>query len=154
MLKRHNQAIQTEIGELRANTIRANDLYVVGHDIKSGTWHTIGDGSLNGGSNCAYAVYSSPNKPSITTFSRPLDGQPVWRLCLPVSTALHVDTRAVVTGPTCPLIHENPGHSAGEMAGGSSHVDNRITVTVGSNGRGTGTTGSHHQERDGDDRDR
>jgi hypothetical protein len=67
-LQRQNQAIQTEIGELRANTIRANGLYVVGHDIKSGTWHTVGDGSLSGSGNCAYAVYSSPSKPSIPTF--------------------------------------------------------------------------------------
>jgi hypothetical protein len=66
-LQRQNQAIQTEIGELRANTIRADGLYVVGHDIKSGTWHTVGDGSLSGG-NCAFSVYSSPSKFSIPTF--------------------------------------------------------------------------------------
>lgn len=66
-LNRQNQVVAAEIGELRANTIRADGMYLVGHDIKSGTWHTVGDGGLSGG-NCAYAVYSSANKPSIPTF--------------------------------------------------------------------------------------
>jgi hypothetical protein len=65
-LKRQDQAIATEIGELRANTIRADGMYVVGHDIKPGTWHTVGDNSLSGGS-CTYVVYSSADKPSIPT---------------------------------------------------------------------------------------
>jgi hypothetical protein len=33
-------------------------MYLVGHDIKPGTWHTVGDGSASGG-NCAYAVIGS-----------------------------------------------------------------------------------------------
>jgi hypothetical protein len=65
-LKRQNQVIAAEIGELRANTIRADGMYVVGHDIRSGTWHTVGDSSLSGGS-CTYVVYTSANKPSIPT---------------------------------------------------------------------------------------
>jgi hypothetical protein len=40
---------------------------VVGHDIKSGTWHTVGDGG-DGGSQCAYVVFSSAGKPSIPNF--------------------------------------------------------------------------------------
>jgi len=47
-LNRKSQTIATEIGELKANTIRADGLYVVGHDIKSGAWHTAGDGHVSG----------------------------------------------------------------------------------------------------------
>lgn len=47
-LNRKSQTIAAEIGELKANTIRAYGMYVVGHDIKSGTWHTVGDGHLSG----------------------------------------------------------------------------------------------------------
>ena len=60
-LNRKSQTIAAEIGELKANTIRADGMYVVGHDIKSGTWHTVGDGHLSGGL-CRYAVVSSASK--------------------------------------------------------------------------------------------
>jgi len=59
-LQRQSQAIAAEKGELRANTIRADGMYMVGHDVKPGTWHTIGDGSASGG-HCAYAVIGSAN---------------------------------------------------------------------------------------------
>ena len=61
-LNRQSQAIAAEIGELRANTIRADGMYLVGHDIKPGTWHTAGNGSASGGQ-CAYAVIGSANAP-------------------------------------------------------------------------------------------
>lgn len=61
-LKRQSQAIAAETGEVRANTIRADGMYVVGHDIKPGTWHTAGNGSASG-SQCAYAVIGSANAP-------------------------------------------------------------------------------------------
>jgi cell division protein FtsB len=64
-LNGQRQAIAAEIGELRANTIRAAGLYVVSHDIKSGTWHTAGDGSVSG-DHCAYNVYSGANRPGDT----------------------------------------------------------------------------------------
>jgi cell division protein FtsB len=64
-LSGQRQVIAAEIGELQANTIRATGLYVVGHDIKSGTWHTAGDGSVSGG-HCAFEVFSSPSTPSPT----------------------------------------------------------------------------------------
>ena len=64
-LNGQRQAIAAEIGELQANTIRAAGLYVVGHDIKSGTWHTAGDGKVEGGL-CAYALNSSAKKPGYT----------------------------------------------------------------------------------------
>jgi cell division protein FtsB len=60
-LNRKSQTIAAEIGELRANTIRADGMYVVGHDIESGTWHTVGDGHVSG-TLCHFAVYSNPNK--------------------------------------------------------------------------------------------
>jgi type II secretory pathway pseudopilin PulG len=67
MLNEKSQAIAAEIGELQANTIRAAGLYVVGHDIKSGTWHTAGDGSVSGG-RCGYEVFSSANRPGNAIF--------------------------------------------------------------------------------------
>jgi len=57
-LNRKSQTIAAEIGELKANTIRADGMYVVGHDIKSGTWHTAGDGHLSGGL-CRFTVIDS-----------------------------------------------------------------------------------------------
>ncbi len=60
-LSGRSQVIAAEIGELQANTIRADGMYVVGHDIKSGTWHTVGDGHVSGGL-CHFAVISSANK--------------------------------------------------------------------------------------------
>jgi cell division protein FtsB len=60
-LNRKSQTIAAEIGELKANTIRAEGMYLVGHDIKPGTWHTPGNGHLSGGL-CRYVVHSSANK--------------------------------------------------------------------------------------------
>jgi cell division protein FtsB len=57
-LNQKSQTIAAEVGELKANTIRANGIYLVGHDIKSGTWHTVGDGHLSGGL-CRYVVHGS-----------------------------------------------------------------------------------------------
>lgn len=60
-LNRKSQTIAAEVGELKANTIRADGIYVVGHDIKSGTWHTVGDGHLSGGL-CRFTVIDSANE--------------------------------------------------------------------------------------------
>jgi len=62
-LNRQRQVIAAELGELQANTIRAAGMYVVGHDIKSGTWHTAG-----GGGRCGYEVSSSAKKPGNAIF--------------------------------------------------------------------------------------
>jgi len=67
-LKRQSQAIAAVIGELRANTIRASGTYVVGHDIKRGTWHTAGDSSASGG-HCSYATFGSTNMSDIVSHS-------------------------------------------------------------------------------------
>ena len=60
-LNQKSQTIAAQIGELKANTIRAQGIYLVGHDIKSGTWHTVGDGHVSGNL-CRYVVHSSPSK--------------------------------------------------------------------------------------------
>jgi cell division protein FtsB len=60
-LNRKSQTIAAQIGELKANTIRADGIYLVGHDIKSGTWHTVGDGLVSGNL-CRYVVHSSASK--------------------------------------------------------------------------------------------
>ena len=60
-LNRKSQVIAAETGELRANTIRADGLYLVGHDIQRGTWHTVGSGHVSGG-HCRYVVHSSASK--------------------------------------------------------------------------------------------
>jgi cell division protein FtsB len=61
-LNQKSQIIAAQIGELKANTIRTNGMYLVGHDIKSGTWHTVGDGHLSGNL-CRYVVLASANRP-------------------------------------------------------------------------------------------
>lgn len=60
-LNQKSQTVAAEIGELKANTIRADGMYVVGHDIQSGTWHSVGDGHLSGGL-CRFTVISSASK--------------------------------------------------------------------------------------------
>jgi len=60
-LNRQRLVIAAELGELQANTIRADGLYVVGHDIKSGTWHTVGDGHLSGNL-CRFTMTGSANR--------------------------------------------------------------------------------------------
>ena len=67
-LKVQRQAVAAEIGELQANTIRASGVYVVGHDIKRGTWHTVGDGSVSGG-HCAYATFGGTDMSDILAHS-------------------------------------------------------------------------------------
>ncbi len=73
-LNRESQTIAAEIGELKANTIRADGMYVVGHDIKPGTWHTVGDGHLSGYL-CRFTVIGSANRsnnpPGPTYFDGP-----------------------------------------------------------------------------------
>jgi len=73
-LNRKSQIIAAQIGELKANTIRADGMYVAGHDIKSGTWHTAGNGHLSGGL-CRYTVLRNAsmanNPPGPTYFDGP-----------------------------------------------------------------------------------
>jgi hypothetical protein len=83
-LNRKSQTIAAEIGELKANAIRADGMYVVGHDIKSGTWHTVGDGRVSGGL-CHFAVVANKsNSPGPTYFDGP------WTVNLSGTYALEI----------------------------------------------------------------
>ena len=62
-LNQQSQTVAAELGELKANTIRADGMYVVGHDIKSGTWHTVGDGHLSGGL-CRFVLIGNAKRPN------------------------------------------------------------------------------------------
>ncbi len=54
------QTVKTEEGQLQASEISASGVYVVGQDIKSGTWHTNGDGGMTD-NECYYATLNSNN---------------------------------------------------------------------------------------------
>jgi cell division protein FtsB len=71
-LNQKSQTIAAEIGELKANTIRADGMYVVGHDIESGTWHTVGNGHLSGNL-CRFTVINTrtSGNPGPTNFDGP-----------------------------------------------------------------------------------
>jgi hypothetical protein len=58
------RAIAATEGELQANTISSDGVYVVGQDIKSGTWHTNGDGGS--GDQCYYATLNSTDTSDIS----------------------------------------------------------------------------------------
>jgi type II secretory pathway pseudopilin PulG len=92
-LNQKSQTIAAETGELKANTIRTNGMYVVGHDIKSGTWHTVGDGHLSGNL-CRYVVLASANSPGPGIY---FDG--------PETLNLSGDYALVISGP-CTWIRE------------------------------------------------
>jgi hypothetical protein len=94
-LNQKSQTIAAEIGELEANTIRADGIYVVGHDIKSGIWHTVGDGHVSGGL-CRFAVVTSASKVNNTG---PMYFDGPWTVNLSSAYAL------VIYGP-CTWIRE------------------------------------------------
>lgn len=50
--------LKQELGEVQANTISSDGTFVVGQDIKSGTWHTNGSGNA-GANDCYYATLNS-----------------------------------------------------------------------------------------------
>jgi len=51
--------VNAELGRIAHNTISADGVYVVGHDIASGTWHT------SGGSQCYFATLGSTDTSNI-----------------------------------------------------------------------------------------
>lgn len=66
--QRHRRAeCSEELGQLQASQISASGVYVVGQDIKSGTWHTPGDGGNNGGmaDACYFATLNSTDTTDI-----------------------------------------------------------------------------------------
>jgi cell division protein FtsB len=80
-----SQVIAAEIGELKANTIRADGMYVVGHDIESGTWHTVGDGHVSGGL-CRFVQVDSASRP----ISPPVYFDGPWTVNLSRTYALEI----------------------------------------------------------------
>ena len=58
------RALKTLEGDIEASAISADGVYVVGKDIKAGTWHTTGDGG-QGGNECYYATLNSTNTSDI-----------------------------------------------------------------------------------------
>ena len=87
-LNQKSRTIAAEIGELKANTIRADGLYVVGHDINSGTWHTAGGGHLSGGS-CNFSVIDSASKSNTRPGSTYFDGP--WTVHLSGAYGFYID---------------------------------------------------------------
>lgn len=59
--------LKQELGQVQANSISADGVYVVGQDIKSGTWHTNGDNGV-GGSACYFATLND-NSGSINSIA-------------------------------------------------------------------------------------
>jgi hypothetical protein len=52
------QTLNQELGQVQANTISSDGTFVVGQDIKSGTYHTNGSGNA-GANDCYYATLNS-----------------------------------------------------------------------------------------------
>ena len=52
------QTLKQELGEVQANTISSDGTFVVGQDIKPGTYHTNGSGNA-GANDCYYATLNS-----------------------------------------------------------------------------------------------
>jgi hypothetical protein len=66
-LSQQQQSVKTELGQLQASQISNSGVYVVGQDIKSGTWHTPGDGGNNDGmpNACYFATLNSTDTTDI-----------------------------------------------------------------------------------------
>ena len=63
-LKQQQKTVAAEMGQLQANQISGDGVYVVGKDIKSGTWHTNGSGNT-GQNDCYFAALNSTDTNNI-----------------------------------------------------------------------------------------
>jgi hypothetical protein len=63
-LKQQQKTVAAEMGQLQANQITGDGVYVVGKDIKSGTWHTNGSGNT-GQNDCYFATLNSTDTTNI-----------------------------------------------------------------------------------------
>jgi hypothetical protein len=52
--------LKQELGQVQASSISGDGVYVVGQDIKAGTWHTNGSGNT-GANDCYFATLNSTN---------------------------------------------------------------------------------------------
>ena len=57
--------LKQELGQVQANSISGDGVYVVGQDIKSGTWHTNGSGNT-GANDCYFATLNSTDTSNIS----------------------------------------------------------------------------------------
>lgn len=64
-VRQDQRAVNAMEGRLEASAISEDGVYVVGQDIKSGTWHTPGDGGQNDDA-CYYATLNSTNTSDIS----------------------------------------------------------------------------------------
>jgi seryl-tRNA synthetase len=72
-LNSQEQQVKTELGQLQASSISGAGVYVVGHDIKSGVWHTNGDGGMTD-NECYYATLSGSDTITDITDNNNFDG--------------------------------------------------------------------------------
>ncbi len=56
--------LKQELGQVQASSISGDGVYVVGHDIKAGTWHTNGSGNT-GANDCYFATLNSTDTSNI-----------------------------------------------------------------------------------------
>lgn len=63
-LRSRQKTLNQEIGNVQANQISASGVYVVGTNIKTGTWYTPGDNGV-GGDACYFATLNSDNTSDI-----------------------------------------------------------------------------------------
>lgn len=66
-INQQEATLKQELGQVQANSISAAGVYVVGQDIKSGTWHTNGDGGQSG--NQCYFATLNDNSGSINSIA-------------------------------------------------------------------------------------
>jgi hypothetical protein len=64
-LKSQRKTLNQEIGNVQASQISASGVYVVGTNIKTGTWYTPGDNGV-GGDACYFATLNSDNTSDIS----------------------------------------------------------------------------------------
>jgi hypothetical protein len=72
-LNSEEQQVKTELGQLQASSISGSGVYVVGQDIKSGVWHTNGDGGMTD-NECYYATLSGSDTLNDITDNNNFDG--------------------------------------------------------------------------------
>jgi len=63
-LEQEERAVKALEGQIEASAISADGVYIVGHDIKSGVWHTVGDGGQTDNA-CYYPTLSSTDTSAI-----------------------------------------------------------------------------------------
>lgn len=63
-VKQQQATLKRELGEVQASSISGDGVYVVGKDIKAGTWHTNGSGDT-GANDCYFATLNSTDTSDI-----------------------------------------------------------------------------------------